>query len=180
MVYILLGTGFEEIEAIAPCDILRRSGIETRLVWLEDQYVTGGHGITVKADCHLSEIDWDKIEMMVIPGGLGGVEAIENSAEAIDAIIKADQNGAYLAAICAGPRVLAKLGLLNGKQIVCFPGMEAEMTGATVVSQKTNLDGKLLSGQAAGAAIDFALALIAALKGKEMAETIKNSIYYDA
>ncbi len=180
MVYIILGAGFEEIEALAPCDILRRGGAEVQLSGVGSKRITGGHGIEVAADIEVDDIKTENAEMLVIPGGLGGVRSIEGSPACSDIIKKAAREGVPLAAICAGPRVLAKLSLLNGRKITCYPGMEDEMTGAVVDSTlKTVRDGKLITGRGAGAALDFALELLAYLKGREAAEKIRTGIYYE-
>ena len=109
MVYIILGTGFEEVEAIAPCDILRRSGVEVAFAGIGGQLVTGSHGIAVKADVTVEDIDREKLDMIVLPGGLGGVSSMEKSAAARDVIRWAWDNGKLVAAICAAPTLLSKL-----------------------------------------------------------------------
>ena len=106
MVYVLLGTGFEETEAIAPIDLLRRAGVEVLTVGINGKTVFGGHGIGVEADILLGEMDLTNMDMIVLPGGLGGVASIRASKEAMDAISFAYENGRYVAAICAGPTVL--------------------------------------------------------------------------
>ena len=101
MVYVLLGTGFEETEAIAPIDLLRRAGIPVLTVGLNGKTVVGGHGIGVAADITPDEMDLTDLEMIVLPGGLGGVASIRASSQAMDAIRFAHENGKYTAAICA-------------------------------------------------------------------------------
>lgn len=179
MVYIILGKGFEEIEALAPCDILRRAGAEVRLVSLEGDTVCGGHSISVAADCNIDDVDLDAAEMIVIPGGMGGVESIEASDKALGVIRAAADRGSYIAAICAGPRVLAKLGILEGKSAVCFPGLEDQMTGGNMTQANCVVkDGKVITSRSAGTAIDFALSLVSVLYGEEAAEKMAQSIYY--
>jgi 4-methyl-5(b-hydroxyethyl)-thiazole monophosphate biosynthesis len=180
MVYIFLGNGFEEIEALSVCDILRRGGVDVKLAGVGGLKITGGHGITVTADIQVSEIKYDRAEMLIIPGGVSGVESIERSTECSEIIKNAAQKGIPLAAICAGPRVLAKLSLLKGKKITCYPGMEKEMTGAIADTTKATVsDGSLITGRAAGAALDFAFMLLEALKGQAVAEKIRLGIYYE-
>ena len=180
MVAILLGTGFEEVEAIAPCDLLRRAGIETCFVGLEEKTVTGGHGIAVEADCVLNELDSSKIEMLVLPGGLGGVNSILGSSAAMELIEKTYHEGKYIAAICAAPTILAKLGITDGKQATCYPGMEDQMGTAKMVPGAAVRDGKILTGKAAGTAMDFALCLIETLLDADKAEQVKQSVFYCA
>ena len=176
MVYMLLGTGFEETEAIAPLDLMRRAGIEVKTVGINGKIVYGGHGIGVEADILPEEMDLSQMEMIVLPGGLGGVASIRASRQAMAAIDWAFQNDKYTAAICAGPTVLADLGITDGKRVVCYPGCEENMGSATVVNAPCLQDGKVITGASAGCAIPFGLALIRALRGEEIANTIADQI----
>lgn len=176
MVYILLGTGFEETEAIAPLDLLRRAGIQTATVGINGKIVYGSHGIGVEADLELEQMDLSQLDMIVLPGGLGGVASIRASKPAMEAVRFAWENGKFTAAICAGPTVLADLGIPNGKNATCYPGCEAQMGTANMVEAPAVIDGKLITGTSAGCAIPFALALIEALKGPEAAEAIAKQI----
>ena len=119
MVYVLLGTGFEETEAIAPIDILRRAGVPTMTVGLNGKIITGGHGIGVEADITVDEMDLTDLDMIVLPGGLGGVASIRGCQAALDAVSFAWANGKFVAAICAGPTVLSDLGITDGKHATC-------------------------------------------------------------
>ena len=176
MVYVLLGTGFEEVEAIAPIDLMRRAGIQVLTVGVDGKAVTGGHGITVEADITLEQMDLTDLEMIVLPGGLGGVATARSSQAALDALKFAYENDKYVAAICAGPTVLAELGIIGTKKATCYPGCEGGMADATVVEAACVAEGKLITGASAGCAIPFALALIEALKGKEVATQIEKQI----
>ena len=156
--YILLGDGFEEIEAIAPGDILRRGGVDVKYVGVGGAIISGGHDIKIMTDIPIEEVSPASGDFFIVPGGMGGVESLEASAQVANLLRNAAHSGASLAAICAGPRVLAKLGLLDGKIITCYPGMESDMTGAAkVTDEKIVVDGSLITGQTAGTAIDFAL-----------------------
>ena len=177
MVYMLLGTGFEETEAIAPLDLMRRAGIQVMTVGINSKVVYGGHGIGVEADITLEELDLTDLEMIVLPGGLGGVASIRASQAAMDAIAFAKENDKFTAAICAGPTVLADLGITDGKKTTCYPGCETGMGSATVDSSVPAVqDGKVITGASAGCATAFGLALIAALQGHEAAEAIRKQI----
>lgn len=176
MVYILLGTGFEETEAIAPLDLLRRAGIQTATVGINGKIIYGSHGIGVEADLELEQMDLSQLDMIVLPGGLGGVASIRASKPAMEAVRFAWENGKYTAAICAGPTVLADLGIPNGKNATCYPGCESQMGTANMVEAPAVIDGKLITGTSAGCAIPFGLALIEALKGPEAAEAIAKQI----
>ena len=176
MVYMLLGTGFEETEAIAPLDLLRRAGVEVLTVGINGNIVKGSHGIGVEADISLNEMDLTNMDMIILPGGLGGVASIRASQEAMDAVRFAWENGKYTAAICAGPTVLADLGITNGKKATCYPGCEGGMGSANMVHAAAVTDGRLITGTSAGCAIAFGLALISALKGEEAAAAIEKQI----
>ena len=176
MVYMLLGTGFEETEAIAPLDLLRRAGVEILTVGLNGKVIRGSHGICVEADIEISQLDLTNLEMIILPGGLGGVASIRACKEAMEAVRFAWENGKYTAAICAGPTVLADLGITDGKSATCYPGCEGQMGSANMVEAAAVTDGKLITGTSAGCAIPFGLALIAALKGQEEADRIAQQI----
>ena len=176
MVYMLLGTGFEETEAIAPLDLLRRAGIEIQTVGLNGRIIYGSHGIGVEADIEIGQMDLTQLEMIILPGGLGGVASIRGCQAAMDAVRFAYENDKYTAAICAGPTVLADLGIPNGKNATCYPGCEGQMGSANMVEAAAVTDGKLITGTSAGCAVSFGLALIAALKGQEEADRIEKQI----
>ena len=177
MVYMLLGTGFEETEAIAPLDLLRRAGVDAATVGINGKVVYGSHGIGVEAALELGQIDLTNLDMIVLPGGLKGVASIRSSQAAMDVIRFAWENGKFTAAICAGPTVLADLGIVDGKNATCYPGCEAGMGGAKMAENAAAVtDGKLITGTSAGCAIPFGLALIAALKGQEAADAIARQI----
>ena len=176
MVYMLLGTGFEETEAIAPLDLLRRAGVDIQTVGLNGKIIYGSHGIGVEADIEIGQMDLTQLEMIILPGGLGGVASIRGSQAAMDAVRFAYENDKYTAAICAGPTVLADLGIPNGKNATCYPGCEGQMGSANMVEAAAVTDGKLITGTSAGCAVSFGLALIAALKGQEEADRIEKQI----
>lgn len=177
MVYMLLGTGFEETEAIAPLDLLRRAGVDVLTVGVTGKTVYGGHGIGVEADILISEMDLTALEMIILPGGLGGVASARASREAMDALQFAWDNGKFVAAICAGPTVLADLGITDGRNATCYPGCEDGMGSANMLADAACVrDGKLITGTSAGCAIKFGLELIAALKGDAAAQAVAEQI----
>ena len=179
MVYLFLGTGFEEVEAVTPCDLLRRAGVDVRLIGVDGSVVTGGHGITVQCDGSLEDVDLSQAEMVILPGGLGGVASIRASEKAMEIIRAAADVGIYVTAICAAPTILGQLGIADGHLATCYPGMEDEMGEAVMVPETEAVqDGKLITGTSAGCAIPFALQLITALKGKEAADEVANKIVY--
>ena len=131
MVYILLAEGFEEAEALIPADLLRRAGLPVSLVGLNAATVAGGHGIAVAADLTLEQVVLSSQDMLLLPGGKGGVESMQMDLFALALIQKAHTVGCYLAAICAAPTLLAHLGLLDRRSAVCYPGMEAHYDEST-------------------------------------------------
>ena len=177
MVYVLLGTGFEETEAIAPLDLLRRAGVQVLTVGLNGKTVYGGHGIGVEADITVGEMDLTAMDMIVLPGGLGGVASTRACPEAMEALRFAWGNGKFVAAICAGPTVLADLHITDGKAATCYPGCESDMGNANMIAGAAAVqDGRLITGTSAGCAIPFGLKLIAALKGQTAADAVAAQI----
>ena len=177
MIYLLLGTGFEETEAVAPLDLMRRAGISVATVGINGKIVTGSHGIPIQADIELGELDLTQLEGIILPGGLKGVASIRASREAMEAIRFAWENGKLTAAICAGPTVLADLGIPDGRNATCYPGCEPQMGSANMVPDAAAVtDGKLITGTSAGCAIPFGLAIVSALKGPEAAEAVAKQI----
>ena len=176
MVYVLLGTGFEETEAIAPIDLLRRAGVPVLAVGLNGKIVYGSHNIGIAADILVEEMDLTDLDMIVLPGGLGGVASIRSCERAMDAIRFAYENKKFVAAICAGPTILAQLGITDHLQAVCYPGCEPDMGSAQIVDAPCIRSEYVITGASAGCAIPFGLALIEALKGTEEAHRIAQQI----
>lgn len=177
MVYMMLGTGFEVTEAMVPLVMMRRAGIEVCTVGINGKTVYGSRDIGIVADLELGEMDLTNLEGIVLPGGLGGVASIKASQAVLDAVKFAFDNHKLVAAICAGPTVLAQLGITDGKNATCYPGCEAQMGSALMVPDAAAVtDGNVITGTSAGCAIPFALQLITALKGKEAADSVAQQI----
>ena len=177
MVYVLLGTGFEETEAIAPIDLMRRAGIQVNTVGVNGKVIYGSHNIGVEADITLEQLNLQDAEMIVLPGGLRGVASVRASGPAMAALSKCWEDGKFVAAICAGPTVLADLHIPDDKNATCYPGCEAQMGCANMVAGAAAVrDGQLITGTSAGCAIPFGLALVEALKGKDAADTVAKQI----
>lgn len=177
MVYILLGTGFEEMEALTPLDLLRRAGIDVLTVGINGKTVYGGHNIGIAADITLEEMDLTALDMIVLPGGLGGVASVRASQEAMNTLAFAWENNKFVAAICAGPTVLADLHITDGKKATCYPGCESQMGSAEMVPDAACVrDGNVITGTSAGCAIPFALTLIEALTNQDQANTVAQQI----
>lgn len=181
MVYLFLANGFEETEAIAPLDLLKRAGVDVKTVAVGTENasltVTGAHGIPVTADVHESQIELDDVNGVILPGGLPGADNLYASEHVKTALETANANGAVIGAICAAPYILGKRGYLAGKRAVCFPGFENDLVGACVTDAPAVTDGNIITGKAMGAAIPFGLALVTSLCGKEAADKIAAAIH---
>lgn len=177
MIYVFLANGFEDMEAIAPTDILRRAKAQIRTVCVQGDEVTSSHGVTVKPDISIDEICLDdELEMIILPGGMPGTLNLEASEKVQQAIDYCVRNERYVAAICAAPSILGHKGLLKGKKAVCFPGFEKELEGATVLEQLVAVDGKIITGKGAGASIEFGLKLAELITSSEVSEHIRSSL----
>lgn len=178
-VSVHLTDGFEEIEALAVVDILRRADIETIMVSMtSDMEVKGSHGIKVICNRLFNSFDFSEVNLMVLPGGMPGA-AVLNQHEGLDELIRefvaADKP---IAAICAAPMVLGTRGLLKNKNVVCFPGFEQYLPGSTISKQSLVWDGNFLTAKGAGVAIDFALAIVEHFKGKDFADELAAKMIY--
>lgn len=183
MVYILLGAGFEEAEALVAADVLRRANLPVALAGIGGEAVVGSHNITVQADLPVEAVELAGGDMVVLPGGLGGVSAIEHSQSAMALVRRAAEDpDCWLAAICAAPALLARAGLLDqGVRCVCYPGMEGELARAEAAPEMDRsvvAEGRLITGRGPGSAFDFALALTAALAGPDAAEQVRGALHY--
>ena len=183
MVYILLGTGFETTEALTAADVLRRANLPVTLTGIGGDTVTSSHSVTVRADLPVEEVALEEGDMVVLPGGLGGVAAIEGSEAAMALIRQAmGDDRLWLAAICAAPTLLARAGLLSpGAHCVCYPGMEGALAAAGAVpmmEQSVVTEGKLVTGRGPGSAFDFALALVEVLAGTAAADQVCAALHY--
>lgn len=185
MVYILLGTGFETAEALAPADVLRRGNVPVSLVGVSGPTVTSAQAVTVTADLTLDQVQLVPGDMVMLPGGLGGVDVLEHSEPAMALIRRAAADPqVWLTAICAAPTLLARAGLLPaGTRAVCYPGMEGDLVRAGVtpcMSEPFVVDGHFITGRAAGSSFDFGLALLTALAGSDAAAKVQGGIHYQA
>ena len=179
MIYFFLASGFEEIEALCPLDILRRAGIEAVTVGVGAKEITGAHGITVTADMTDADFCDDSPELVFLPGGMPGTLNLDASETVKRAVLSAYNSGAYIAAICAAPMILGQMGLLNGRRATCYPGFEDKLTGASVSPDKVVADGRILTAKGMGAALDFGLCIVEILKGKETADKLRRSVIAD-
>ena len=176
-VFLFLADGFEEIEAMAPVDIFRRAGIEVMTVSVSNEkLVRGAHNISILADCLFSETDFSENDLLYLPGGMPGTKNLDAHDGLKNLLLKQAGNNKKIAAICAAPLILGKLGLLIGKEAICFPGFEYQLTGAVLSKEKIVKSGGISTAKGAGVAIQFSLKLVEELKGKQAADKIAESI----
>lgn len=178
---IFLADGFEEIEALAVVDLLRRAKIDVAMVSImESKSVYGSHGIAVEADTVIEGFDFDGVDMLILPGGMPGTTNLDACEPLKDKIKEFNDAGKMLAAICAAPTVYGKMGLLSGKRATCYPGRETDLLGATAVTDKVVKDGNFITSRGAGTAIDFALAIIEHFQGVNASKDMAEKIVYNA
>lgn len=179
MIYLFLADGFEEIEALTVVDLLRRAELEIQTVSIKsDRLVTGAHKIPVVSDLTFEEIAVDNIDALILPGGMPGTTNLSKHRGLASLLMKQHEAKGFIGAICAAPSILGDLGILEGRQAVCYPGFESRLKGATVGEDKVVRDGHVITSKAAGTAVDFSLKLIKHLKTKEDSLNIKRSIHY--
>lgn len=172
MFYMFLADGFEETEALATLDVMRRAGLEVSTVGVTGEYVTGSHNITVKADITTESVRYENIEGVVLPGGMPGTLNLEASQTVTDCVKYCYENDKIVSAICAAPSILGHMGMLEGRKATCFPGFETELKGAEYTSKHTETDGKVITAKGAGCAIEFGHAIVSVAISKEVADKV--------
>lgn len=177
MIYLLLADGCEEIEALTPLDLLRRAGLEVVTVGVTGREITGAHGIRFFADKTASEVRPDaELDAVILPGGMPGTTHLDNS-PFVDALLSAQKDTACLiCAICAAPSVLGRRGLLEGKNATCFPGFEPALRGANCQTEPVVRDGRFITARGMGVALEFGLAIVAALRSPRTAASLRASV----
>jgi len=169
---VLLAQGFEEIEAVTIVDVLRRGGVDTRVLGVGACRVPGAHGLTIETDAELTATDETAWDLVALPGGLPGASNLRDDA-AVQALLRRQQRrGGKLAAICAGPIALAAAGALRGRTATCYPGFGEQLGGATLSDEPVVVDGPIITSRGPGTALAFALRLVAELQG----EAVRSSL----
>ena len=164
MVYLFLANGFEDMEALVPFDLIKRAGIDVTTVGIGGKNIKSAHGLSVTAEISENEVDFEKAEAFVFPGGWPGAKNLKNSETVNNAITFALHNDIIIGAICASPGyVLSGTGAISGKKYTCFPGFEVPEGEYT--AEKVEIDGKLITANGPASAKDFALALVYAING---------------
>ena len=179
MVYLFLADGFEECEALCPLDILRRGGIEVKTVGVGKEYITGTHGITVKADILESQIILDhKLQGVILPGGMPGTNNLESNETVKRAVTFANKNKKLVCAICAAPKILGGMGLLNNKNATCFPGFENDLIGANLSGNYVVQDGNIITAKGVGVAFEFGFRILENLTDKNTVADLRKKMQF--
>ena len=178
MIYVFLAPGFEETEALATVDILRRAGDNVATVGVMDNVIKGAHGIRVVTDVTMQDVQGTHPDVIVLPGGMPGTLHLENCQWLAEMIREAYRDGKLIAAICAAPSILGHMGLLTNRKATCFPGFEGELLGAEVVPQQVCRDGQFITANGPGAAMAFGLEIVRALHGDAAARKIGEAMQY--
>ncbi len=177
MIYLFLADGFEETEALVPFDVLHRGKQQVVTVGVTGEYVTSSHNITVKADITLDEAEIGKADMVILPGGMPGTEHLDASDKVKEIVRQAYDDKKFVAAICAAPMVLGKMGLLKGRHATCFPGFEEYLDGAILEHEYAVRDGHVITARGAGAAYQFGFMLLECFDREKAAEVRKTMQY---
>ena len=168
-----LADGFEEIEAVSIIDVLRRADFEVVIVSVTGNLeVTGSHHIKITADQLFENINYETVDMIILPGGMPGSINLKNHFGLSQQILNFNKNGKYLGAICAAPIVFGNLGILEDKNATCYPGFENSLIGAKVTGSNTEIAKNIITGKGAGVAIEFALKIVELLANKEIANEL--------
>lgn len=177
MIYCFLADGFEEVEALAAVDMIRRAGISLKTVGVVNKLINGAHGIKVECDVLCDEIKLDDaLEAVVLPGGMPGTLNLEKNETVQKAIDYAADNGKLICAICAAPSILGHKGLLKGKEAIAYPGFEKDLEGAIISEDAVVRDGNIITAKGAGVAVDFGLEIVSAVSGRAKADEIRKAI----
>ena len=175
MIYVFLADGFEDMEAICPIDVLKRGGLEVKTVGVGGIEITSKSGILAKCDIGEDDIDYSKMEGVILPGGIPGVPNLKKSEAVLKAVKYAADNSLLVGAICAAPSILGEMGLLKGKKATCYPGFEEEFK-ETYTGNSVEKDGNFITAKGAGVSLLFALELLKALKGEDKAKEIADGM----
>ena len=176
---VLMAEGFEEIELTSIVDILRRGGVTVTIAGLKDGLITGSRGIKMQPDVTLDGIK-EMYDIIILPGGSPGYVNLGNDRRVIDLVKRYNAEGKIVAAICAGPSVLVKAGILGGKKVTIFKGMENELKNAVYVDKPVVVDGNILTSQGPGTAMEFAIELLKRLTGEKKALEVQEKLLYRA
>lgn len=177
--YLFLATGFEEVEALTVLDILRRGNVDCKTVSvMDDCFVTSSHQVTIKADLMFDEQSLTDGDMIILPGGIPGTPNLKAHKGLNELIFNYRDAGKYLAAVCAAPTIYGEMGLLEGKNATCYPGMEDGLLSANKLTDKVVCDGQFVTSKGMGTCIEFGLKLLSLLESEQAAKDIAAKIVY--
>lgn len=179
-VYEFLANGFEDIEALAPVDILRRGGLEVVTVSITgSEYVESAHGVEVKADVWFEDVEsFDDADLLLLPGGMPGAANLDMHHQLGQVLIDHCERGKLMGAICAAPLVLGRRGLLDGRHATCYPGFEQYLDGAEITHELVTEDGNIITGEGPAAAFEYGYRLLARFVPAEDVEALKEGMRY--
>ena len=178
-IYVFMANGFEEIEALAPVDILRRGGQEVSTVSVTGTlWVESSHGITVKADMLFDECDLASADMLLLPGGMPGSVNLNTHEGLRLTLLQHAERGGRIGAICAAPMVLGSLGLLQGRRATCSPGFEVYLDGAEYTADLVTVDGNIITGEGPGASLPYAYTILSFFVGDEAVHALQKKMQY--
>lgn len=173
MTYLFLAQGFEEIEAVAVIDVLRRAGVDTTTVSItDDRLVAGAHNVTIQADALFSELNFSDARLLILPGGMPGTANLGGHSGLMQLLKDHNRRGGKIAAICAAPSILGKMHMLRNQQAVCYPGFEHELVEAFIGKDNVVVSGNIITSRGPGFAMEFGLKLVEIVKGEEVAKTV--------
>lgn len=173
MIYVFLANGFEECEALAPIDILRRAGFDVKTVGVGAKTIVSTHNVPIVCDITTDEILTKNIEAVILPGGMPGTTNLENDKTVQDIIDFAFNSDILIGAICAAPLILGHKNILKGKNATCFSGFEEELYGANIKTEKVVRDGQIITACGVGAAFEFGFEILTALTTSEVSNNLK-------
>ena len=176
MLYMFFANGFEEVEAIATLDVIRRAGIDIKSVGVNGKEITGSHNITVKCDITTDDVSFDGLNGIILPGGMPGTTNLSADKTVNDYIDYCNEKGLLICAICAAPIILGRKGLLEGKEAICFPGFEEELSGAIISDKFVCKSNNVITAKGMGSAINFGLEIVAYFKGNEAAASLRDTL----
>ncbi len=176
---VFLANGFEEVEAISVVDVLRRAGVRTMIAQVdagEDNVAIGAHEIVVGVDCRAEDVDPEKLDAVVLPGGMPGAANLAASEVVLECVREMHRRKKLVCAICAAPIALAAAAVISGRKVTCYPGFEKRLPGAIYTGARVERDANIITGKGPGAALEFALAIVEELAGADAADKLKKGM----
>lgn len=175
-ILIPIADGFEEIEAVTIIDVLRRADLEVTVAGIQTGQIRGAHNISIRTDTTLDEVKDKEFDMIVLPGGMPGVDNLRKNPSVIALVKKMNEKKKPIGAICAAPLVLRDAGLTSGLKMTCYPGFDQDIPGGKFEKNRVVVDGHIMTSQGPGTAMEFALKIVETLVGKEKAESLSKAL----